>query len=504
MSEPRQQEDQVAARGALSSASQPPARRRRSWLSVVVTLLFICVLAGGAVYLTQRAKAPAAAGGPGGPGGGRPGGFFGGGAGGSSVTVGEAQVQEGDLPILIDALGTVTPPQTVTLVPQVAGILVSTPFSEGQMVKQGQVLARIDPRPYQQALAQAQGQLAHDQAQLAAAQVTRERYQRLLEQDSIARQDFDTQDAQVRQLQGTVETDQAAVETARINLGYTTITAPFSGLIGLYTVNAGNYVSTGTTGGIATLTQVEPIDVVFAVPQDRVPDVQAAARTGHLPVTALDRVRAQPLAEGRFLALDNQVNVSTGTVRAKARFDNADGKLFPNQFVNVRLQLGTVHGVLVPVTAVRTGPDGDYVYVIDQDSVAHMRPVKRGLATDTQILILQGLQAGEQIVSEGGDRVKDGAPVRRADAAGAPPSGAASGASRAGRAASRVPGASRAQAGASAAAHPGWDSLPPQVREKIQGMTPEQRRDYFQQMHPQQGASGAAAAASGPRATASP
>jgi multidrug efflux system membrane fusion protein len=223
-------------------------------------------------------------------------------------------------------------------------------------------------------------------------------------------------------------------------------------------------------------------------------------------VTALDRARAQQLATGRFVTLDNLVNVSTGTVRAKARFDNADGKLFPNQFVNIRLQLGTVHGVLVPVTAVRTGPDGDYVYVVGQDSVAHMRPVKRGLATDEQILITQGLQAGEQIVSEGGDRVKDGAPVRRADAAGAP-SGGASGAHRA---ASGARHAGSSASGAGAAGHPGWASLPPQVREKIQGMTPEQRHSYFQQLRAQRGdqpgasaASGAAPAVSSPHDSAS-
>jgi multidrug efflux system membrane fusion protein len=193
--------------------------------------------------------------------------------------------------------------------------------------------------------------------------------------------------------------------------------------------------------------------VVFAVPQERIPDVQTAARSGKLPVTALDSARAQPLATGQFLTLDNQVNVTTGTVRAKARFDNADGKLFANQFVNVRLQLGAVQGVLAPVTAVRTGPEGDYVYVIDQDGVAHMRAVKRGLATDDQVLIVQGLQAGEAMVSEGGDRVKDGAPVRRADEAeaGAPAGGASGarsaasgvrrGASGARRAASRPRGA---------------------------------------------------------------
>ncbi|MDR2991248.1 MAG: efflux RND transporter periplasmic adaptor subunit, partial [Burkholderiaceae bacterium] len=224
-------------------------RPRRRWLGVVLTLIFIVALVGGAAYLVKRAQKPAATGGPGGAGG-----FFGrsAGSGGPSVTVGEAQAKEGDLPILIDALGTVTASQTATLVPQVSGILLETPFTEGQIVKQGQVLARIDPRPYQQALTQAQGQLAHDQAQLAAAQVTLQRYQRLLKQDSIARQDFDTQDALVKQLQGTVETDQAAVKTAQINLGYTTITAPFTGLIGLAAVDPGNYVSTSTTGGIAT------------------------------------------------------------------------------------------------------------------------------------------------------------------------------------------------------------------------------------------------------------
>jgi multidrug efflux system membrane fusion protein len=402
-----------------------------------------------------------------------------------SVTVGEATVQAGSLPILIDALGTVTPPRTATLVPQVSGTLTEVAFTEGQMVNKGQVLARIDPRPYQQALAQAQGTLAKDQAQLAAARVTLQRYQRLLQQDSIARQDFDTQDALVKQLQGSVETDKAAEQVARINLGYTTITAPFSGLVGLRAVDPGNYVSTGTTGGIATLTQVQPIDVVFTVPQDRIPDVQAAARDGHLPVTALDRARAAQLATGRFLTLDNQVNVSTGTVRAKARFDNEGGKLFPNQFVNVRLQLGASSGVLVPVTAVRTGPDGDYVYAVDADSVAHMRPVKRGLASAEQILITQGLQAGEQIVSEGGDRVKDGAPVRRADAAG--PAGGASGARGAEAAAS---GARRGGSGA------GGANLPPEVRAKLQGMTPAQRHAYIQQVRQQRAASGAAPMAS--------
>jgi multidrug efflux system membrane fusion protein len=469
---------------------------RRRWLGLILTLVFIAVLAGGAFYLVQRARQPVAAGGPspGGPGG--PGGPFGrggggGGRGGPSITVGEAVAQKGGLPILIDALGTVTPPRTAALVPQVSGTLIDVLFTEGQMVKQGQVLAHIDPRPYQQTLAQAQGQRARDQAQLAAAQVTLQRYQRLLEQDSIARQDVDTQAALVKQLQGTVEADAAAEKAAQINLDLSVIKAPFTGLIGLRAVDPGNFVSTGTAGGIATLTQVQPLDVVFAVPQDRIPEVQTAARGGNLPVTALDRTRAQPLASGRFLTLDNQVNVSTGTVRAKARFDNAGGKLFPNQFVNVRLQLGTVQGVLAPVTAVRTGPEGDYVYVIDEDSIAHMRPVKRGLSSDEQILIVQGLQAGDRIVSEGGDRVKDGAPVRRADDAAGPPGAPASGASGARR------GASGAR-GAASGGRPNLDSLPPQVREKLQGMSPEERRAYLQQLRAQRDArQPAASAASG-------
>ncbi|MDR2186834.1 MAG: efflux RND transporter periplasmic adaptor subunit [Azonexus sp.] len=397
---------------------------RHRWRGVTLTLLLIAALVAGAVYLAQRAKQPAAAGSP--PAGG-PGGMFGRGGGSSSasITVGDAEVKEGHLPIVIDALGTVTPPRMVALVPQVSGTLIDVLFTEGQMVKKGQVLAHIDPRPYQQALAQAQGQRARDQAQLTVAEVTLQRYQQLLAQDSIARQDVDTQAALVKQLQGTVEADIANEKAAAINLELSTINAPFTGMIGLRAVDPGNYVSTGTAGGIATLTEVQPIDVVFAVPQERIPEVQAAARDGKLPVAALDSARAQQLASGRFLTLDNLVNVSTGTVRAKARFDNADGKLFPSQFVNIRLQLGTVEGVLAPVTAVRTGPEGDYVYVIDAESVAHMRPVKRGLATDTEILIVQGLQPGERVVAEGGDRVKDGAPVRRADAAG--PGGGAKG-----------------------------------------------------------------------------
>ena len=534
-----------------TSELHSPAAPRRHWLGWVLTLLLIALLAGGAYYLVQRSKTPAAGAagsgqrGPGGPGGPGPGG----GGGRSSTTVGSAVAVQGALPVLVDALGTVTPPLTATLVPQVSGTLTEVLFAEGQMVQKGQVLARIDPRSFEQTLLQAQGQRARDEAQLAAARVTLQRYETLWKQDSIARQEVDTQAALVKQLQGTVEADRASERAAQINVGYATIKAPITGRIGLRTVDPGNLVSSGSSTGIATITQINPIDVVFAVPQERVPDVLAAAKAGKLPVSALDRARTQTLAEGTFLTLDNQVNVSSGTVKAKARFAKADGTLFPNQFVNVRLQLGSQPGVLVPVTAVRTGPNGDYVYVIDEDSKAHMRSIRRGLATAEQTLITDGLQAGERVVTEGGDRVRDGGRVQMAAASA--PAGAASGARAAGRpwgaasgprrqrasapegaqpsgfegnrpsagastaqaaaksvadGAAGLPsgganppaaGASRARMGASGAAF--MDRLPPEVRAKVLTMSPEERHAYFQQLRAAREARGEDSGPRGPR-----
>lgn len=242
------------------------------------------------------------------------------------------------------------------------------------------------------------------------ARQTLQRYQTLWQQDSIARQEVDTQAALVRQLEATVSSGRAAESAAALNVAHTRIVAPLAGRVGLRTVDAGNLVSSSTS--IATITQMDPMDVVFAVPQERIPDVLAAQAAGDLPVAALDGARTRTLAEGRFATLDNAIDTATGTVKAKARFANAGGPLFPNQFVNVRLQLGTRAGVLVPVTAVRTGPQGDYVYVIDSERVAHMRAVKRGMATAELMLIAEGLQAGERVVTEGGDRVKDGGAVQ--------------------------------------------------------------------------------------------
>ncbi|MGZ5183007.1 MAG: MdtA/MuxA family multidrug efflux RND transporter periplasmic adaptor subunit [Ramlibacter sp.] len=395
----------------------PPRTRRSRIIGAIVAILAMIGLAALAWHLTHQAPAPGApgmgqgrgAGGPGGPGGGR-----GGGRGAPATTVGVATAEKADIPVYLDALGTVTATATTTVRPQVSGVLQKINYSEGQIVRPGQVLATIDPRPFQIALMQASGQHQRDEAQLDSARVTLSRYQTLLQQDSIARQDVDTQAALVKQLQGTVMTDQAAENLAKLNLGYTQVKAPIGGRVGLRTVDVGNLVSSGDANGVAVITQLSPIDVQFAVPQDQLPELQARMHEGAaLPATALDRTRTDTLAQGRFVALDNQVDVQTGTVRAKARFDNNDNKLFPSQFVNLRLTVRTIkNAVVVPVTAVRHGADGDFVYVLNaaQRTVA-LRPVTRGQQTVDKVEVRTGLQAGEQVITEGADRLKDGAKV---------------------------------------------------------------------------------------------
>ena len=412
---PPAQEPEAAPHAAATPATAPPPARppsrRGRWLGALVAVLLLAGVGAAAWYLIHR---PAATG----PGGG------GGGMGGARVTVGEAAVRAADVPVYLDALGTATPVATVTLRPQVSGVLTEVHFKEGQTVTKGQLMAQIDPRPFQQALMQAQGTRQRDEAQLENARITLQRYQTLLAQDSIARQDVDTQAALVRQLEGTVTTDRAAEKTAQLNLDFTRVVAPVAGRVGLRVVDAGNVVSSSDTAGIAVITQVNPIDVEFAVPQDRVPEVAEQQAANRLPVTALDRTRAKVLDKGQFLTLDNQVDVQTGTVRAKARFRNADNTLFPNQFVNVRLLLRTIEGALVvPVTALRTGPQGDFVYVINEDRTVSMRAVKRGQAGVDTVVITSGLQKDERVVTEGGDRLRDGASVRLASDA---PKGGAS------------------------------------------------------------------------------
>lgn len=377
-----------------------PARRERtrpSRRSTVIVLVAIALAALFAWWLGKNAQSHAA-----GQNRRRP-----------STTVSMAVAKRGDVPIYIEALGTVTPVSTATVRALVAGNLQQVNFREGQMVRAGQVLVQIDPRPYQLALQQAQGQLLRDQAQLQNAQLTLGRYRTLLTQDSIARQDVDTQAATVKQLQGVVATDQAAVGSARLNLNYTRVTAPVSGRIGLRKVDVGNYVTAGDANGVAVITVVSPIDVVFSLPEAQVGEVTARQRSGEpIPVTALDRTRTNALGQGAFLTLDNQVDITTGTVKAKARFANADGGLFPNQFVNVRVLIGTVQNALVlPAAAVRHGPKGDFVYVVDEARTAHMRMVKLGPAQGETLSVVSGLSEGEKVVTEGGDRLQDGGKV---------------------------------------------------------------------------------------------
>jgi multidrug efflux system membrane fusion protein len=397
----------------------PPQRSRRSKvIGSVVAVAAMAGLGGLAWYLTHQPPAtgtPGApgAGGPGGPGGPGGGGAGGGRRGGAATTVGVATAEKADIPVTLEALGTVTAAATTTVRAQVSGILQNVLFKEGQMVKAGQVLAQIDPRQFEMALLQASGQRQRDEAQLENAKLTLNRFRTLLTQDSIARQDVDTQAALVKQLEGTVMTDRAAEGSAKLNLGYTKVVAPITGRVGLRVVDIGNLVSSGDSGGIAVITQLSPIDVEFSIPQDSVPGVMQRVNDGAaLPAIALDRTRTNALDNGKFAAMDNQIDVQTGTVKAKARFANAKFTLFPSQFVNVRLELRTIKdAVMVPVTAVRHGASGDFVYLLKADKTVTIRPVVRGQATVDKVQITSGVQVGEQVITEGADRLKEGARV---------------------------------------------------------------------------------------------
>ncbi len=401
------------ARTDAPFAADPIAvRRNRPWLSTLLVLLGIAAVAGLAWWLTHRvpAGADAGGGGQGGPGG--PGGPGGGGGRKMPSVVGVARVVEGEVPVIRTALGTVTPLATVTVRPQVSGQLASIDFTEGQRVVKGQLLARIDPRPFQLTIDQTRAAMARDEATLANARVDMGRYATLLKQDSIAQQQVATQQSTVHQQEAVVAADRATLGSAQLNLAYSRISAPVSGRVGLRQVDVGNYASTGTTT-IATITQLEPIDVAFTLPEDQIPAVQARMRSGAvLPVTLYDRARKQPLARGRLLTLDNQVDVTTGTLKAKARFANADGALIPNQFVNVDLTVDTLRGVaLAPAAAFRHGANGDYAYAVTPDRVAHVRLVKLGPSAADQVAVLEGLKPGDVLVTEGGDRLTDGAKV---------------------------------------------------------------------------------------------
>ena len=418
--------DPTPADARPSPPPRPPLSAGRRGLGAAIAIAVLIGLVALAWWLIHRpaetagnagsafAAASGASGADRGGAGAGPGAGGRGGRGGPPSAVGVAVATHADLPVVLDALGTVTPVVTVTVRPQVSGVITQVLFSEGQIVKKGQLLVTIDPRSFEIALQQAIGARQRDEAQLDSARVQLQRYQTLLSQDSIARQDVDTQAALVKQLEGTLVIDRANEGTARLNLGYSRIVAPVAGRVGLRTIDTGNYISAGDANGVAVITQLAPIDVAFSVPQDRVPEVQASVAAGsRLAVAAFDRTRTKKLDDGTFMTLDNQVDVQTGTVKAKARFPNAAAALFPNQFVNARLLLRSVEGaVVVPVTALRRGPSGDFVYVINDDRTVTMRPVERGVATNDVIAVTKGLEAGERVVTEGGDRLRDGARVQ--------------------------------------------------------------------------------------------
>jgi len=389
------------------------SRNSRRWLFGLFIVLAVALLAWK-FWPTGTSSKPgagqkAAAGHMGRSGSMRPG--FGGAAGPIPVRV--APAVTGDFPLYYKALGTVTALNTINVRSRVGGELVRIAFEEGQMVKAGDLLAEIDPRPYQNALLQAEGTLLQNQAQLKNAQVDLERYRGLYAEDSIAKQTLDTAAALVGQYQGTVKTNQAAVNDAKLNLEFTKIRAPISGRVGLRQLDIGNLVAANDTTALAVITQTQPISVVFTLPENNLETVLARYRSGaKLPVEAWDRGDVKLQASGVLQSLDNQIDVTTGTLKFKARYENRDLSLFPNQFVNVRLLADTLKGVvLAPTAAIQFGTNGTFVYALEGEKKVTIRKLKIGASDGENTVVTEGLAAGDRVVLEGTDRLKEGSEV---------------------------------------------------------------------------------------------
>lgn len=395
--------DQVQA---VAQRAKDGGRARARWRRGVLLLVLAAVLGGlgWVVFRPHNAPQP------------QQGRRFGGGP----VPVVAAAAAKADVDIVLNALGTVTPLATVTVKTQIAGQLTQIAFREGQTVHQGDFLAQIDPRPYEMQLNQYMGLLARDQALLKDAQINLARYEKLLAEDSIARQQRDTQASLVKQYEGAIATDTAQVNNAKLNISYCRIVSPITGRVGLRQVDPGNYVQTNDSGGIAVITQMQPISTVFAIPEDNLPAIMRRLRAGAtLPVVAYDRSQTNKLAEGHVTTVDNQIDTATGTIKLRAQFDNSDETLFPNQFVNLRLLVDVQKdAVVVPTSAVQRGEPGTYVYLIKSDNTVTVRPVKLGPTAAGKVAVLSGLDEGEQVVVDGADKLREGAQVTLPGAAG--------------------------------------------------------------------------------------
>jgi len=334
---------------------------------------------------------------------------------GTSVPVGVAIAAKGNIPVVLRALGTVTPLNTVNVKTQITGQLTEVHLQEGQLVKQGDLLAVVDPRPYDVALQQATGQMQRDEALLKNAQIDLERYKKLVAQDSLARQQLDTQQALVRQYEAALVINQALVDAARLNVTYTRIVAPLTGRIGLRMVDKGNYVTMGDATNICVIIQVQPISVIFTIPEDALPPVRQRLRDGaSLEVRALDRAQKVELGVGKLDTTDNLIDVTTGTVKLRAIFENKDESLFPNQFVNVRLLVDTVkEATVVPVAAIQRGQPGIFVYLVKADDTVEIRVVELGATDGEKVAVIKGLQVGDQVVIDGTDRLREGTKIRK-------------------------------------------------------------------------------------------